>query len=158
VMCLAKSLANGLPIGAVVARTEVADAFRPGDHGSTFGGGPVVCAAGRACVRALAEEDLGPRSAVAGEYLRGRLHALAAETGAVAEVRGIGLMNAIELTTPSAQAVAAALLDRGLVVNAVGERILRMLPPLVCEKPEIDTLLDALYETLQSSDAGGGPQ
>ncbi len=156
VMCLAKSLANGLPIGAVVARGAVADTFGPGDHGSTFGGGPVVCAAGRACLRALAEEELGPMSVPTGEYLRGRLDALASETGSVAEVRGIGLMNAVELTTPSAQSVAAALLDRGLVVNAVGDRILRMLPPLVCGKPEIDTLLDALYETLQSSDGGGG--
>jgi acetylornithine/N-succinyldiaminopimelate aminotransferase len=150
VMCLAKSLANGLPIGAVVARTDVADTFRPGDHGSTFGGGPVVCAAARACLRAMAGEKLGENAIASGEHLRTRLEALSADTGAIREVRGLGLMNAIELETPVAQEIAAALLERGLVVNAVGDRILRMLPPLVCAKPEIDTLLDALYETLRA--------
>jgi acetylornithine/N-succinyldiaminopimelate aminotransferase len=146
VMCLAKSLANGLPAGAILARGEVADTFHPGEHGSTFGGGPVVCAAARACLRALTDERLGENARVMGEYLRERLQALAAETGAVKEVRGAGLMNAVELVEPAAQDLAAALLQRGLVVNAVGNHILRMLPPLVCEKREIDTLLDALYE------------
>jgi acetylornithine/N-succinyldiaminopimelate aminotransferase len=69
-----------------------------------------------------------------------------AETGVIKEVRGAGLMNAVELVEPAAQELAAALLQRGLVVNAVGDHILRMLPALVCEKREIDTLLDALYE------------
>jgi acetylornithine/N-succinyldiaminopimelate aminotransferase len=156
VMCLAKSLANGLPIGALLARTEVADVFRPGDHGSTFGGGPVPCAAARACVHALAEEKLGENAVASGEYLRSRLDALAADTGAVREVRGVGLMNAIELHAPAAQETAAALLARGLVVNGIGNHILRMLPPLVCAKAEIDTLLDALYETLQAPTTGGG--
>lgn len=152
IMCLAKSLANGLPIGAFLARAEVADVFRPGDHGSTFGGGPVVCAAGRACLHSLAEENLGENAVASGAYLREQLGALAADTGAVREVRGLGLMNAIELERPTAPDVAATLLERGLVVNAVGKHILRMLPPLVCGKPEIDTLLDALYETLRSDD------
>jgi len=155
VMTLAKSLANGLPIGAVLARGDVADTFQPGDHGSTFGGGPLVCAAGRACLRALAAEHLGENSVAMGAYLRERLHALAAETGAVTQVRGVGLMNAVELAAPDAQQVSSRLLAKGLVVNAIGPHILRMLPPLVCEKPEIDTLLDALYETLQSPDGGG---
>jgi 4-aminobutyrate aminotransferase-like enzyme len=106
----------------------------------------VVCAAARACLRALADERLGANALRMGEYLRERLRGFAAETAAVKEVRGAGLMNAVEFLSPAAQDLAAALLQRGLVVNAVGNHVLRMLPPLVCGKPEIDTLLDALYE------------
>jgi acetylornithine/N-succinyldiaminopimelate aminotransferase len=146
VMCLAKSLANGLPIGAVVASAEVADAFSAGDHGSTFGGGPVVCAAARACLRALQDERLGERAAESGEYLRARLRSFALETGAVADVRGSGLMDALEFDEPIAGDVAAKALAHGIVLNNIGPHILRILPPLVCARPEIDTLLAVLYE------------
>lgn len=146
VVTLAKSLANGLPIGAIAAHGTAADVFGPGDHGSTFGGGPVVCAAARATLAALAAEDLGARAAASGEYLRERLHALAAETGRVAGVRGEGLMNAVEFTEPIAADVVLAGLTRGLVLNNIGAHILRILPPLVCGRTEIDTLTDALYE------------
>jgi predicted acetylornithine/succinylornithine family transaminase len=155
VMCLAKSLANGLPVGAVLARGEIADTLQPGDHGSTFGGGPLVCAAGRACIRALAEERLGENATRTGTYLLERLQRLAEDTGAVAEVRGMGLMNAVELTSDTAAAIAADLLAGGLVVNSIGARILRMLPPLVCGKPEIDTLCDALYVSIERCSHGG---
>lgn len=146
VMCLAKSLANGLPIGAVVAHADVADALVPGDHGSTFGGGPVVCAAARACVKALQDEDLGTRAVESGEYLRARLRSFATDTDAVADVRGAGLMNALEFTEPIAAEVASTALAHGLVLNNIGPHILRILPPLVCGRPEIDTLLAVLYE------------
>jgi acetylornithine/N-succinyldiaminopimelate aminotransferase len=155
VMCLAKSLANGLPIGVVLAGGDVGDAFQPGDHGSTFGGGPLVCAAGRATVRALAEERLGENAVAMGEYLRARLEQMARDTGAVSEVRGAGLMNAVELTSEAAAAVASELLSGGLVVNSIGTRILRILPPLVCGKPEIDTLCDALYVSIKRCSHGG---
>lgn len=154
VMCLAKSLGNGLPIGAVVARGEAADALGPGDHGSTFGGGPVVCAAGRACLRSLAEERLGERAVAAGAYLRKGLEALAETTGRVAHVRGVGLMNAVELAAPVAGDVAARLLSEGLVLNSIGDRTLRMLPPLVCGYSEIDTLLGALHGALGQIEGG----
>jgi acetylornithine aminotransferase/acetylornithine/N-succinyldiaminopimelate aminotransferase len=146
VMCLAKSLANGLPIGAVVAAADVADAFSPGDHGSTFGGGPVVCAAGRACLNALQAERLGEKAVESGEYLRARLRSFAADTGSVADIRGAGLMNALEFVEPIAADVAFSALARGLVLNNIGPHILRILPPLVCGKAEIDTLLATLYE------------
>jgi acetylornithine aminotransferase/acetylornithine/N-succinyldiaminopimelate aminotransferase len=149
VMCLAKSLANGLPIGALLASTDVADAFAPGDHGSTFGGGPVVCAAARACVGALQAERLGDNAVASGEYLRGRLHEYALETGTVADVRGAGLMNALEFKDPIAADVASGALAHGLVLNNIGTHILRILPPLVCGRPEIDTLLAGLYELTQ---------
>jgi len=145
---LAKSLANGLPAGAIVARAEVADAFAPGDHGSTFGGGPVIAAAARACLRALQDEHLGENAVAVGEYLREGLRTFAGRTGAVADVRGIGLMNALEFTEPIAADVAASGLGKGLVLNNIGSHILRILPPLVCGRAEVDTLLTALYEVV----------
>ncbi|MBE0476930.1 MAG: acetylornithine/succinylornithine family transaminase [Coriobacteriia bacterium] len=148
VMTLAKSLANGLPVGALVAIDEVAVTFGPGDHGSTFGGGPVVCAAALAALAAHAEERTGENAVRAGEHLRAGLRGLAARNGRVAEVRGAGLMNAVTLAEPVAQRVAAAALDRGFVLNAIGDSILRFLPPLTCDTPEIDTLLAALDELL----------
>lgn len=151
IMCLAKSLANGLPAGAVLAIDDVAAAFQPGDHGSTFAGGPLVCAAARATLTALAGEGLGELAIGTGAYLRSRLMELGETTDAVADVRGAGLMVAAELHAPVAQDVAAHLLARGIVVNAIGTRILRMLPPLVCSSIEVDTLLDALYEALEAS-------
>lgn len=146
VMSLAKSLANGLPIGAVVAGVEVADAFQPGDHGSTFGGGPVVAAAARACIRALEDEHLGDNATQAGSYLREQLQEFSSKTGLVSDVRGVGLMNALEFTEPIAAEVAASALAHGIVLNSIGSHILRILPPLVCGHAEIDTLVGVLYE------------
>lgn len=149
VVTLAKAMANGLPIGALVATEEVASAFKPGDHGSTFGGGPVVCAAGRATIAGLVAEELGANSVSSGEYLRARLADLGRETGTIADVRGRGLMCGVTLASPVAAEIAAALLDRGLVVNHIGADILRFLPPLVCGKPEIDTLIHGVSSVLE---------
>ncbi|MBN2839493.1 MAG: acetylornithine/succinylornithine family transaminase [Coriobacteriia bacterium] len=148
VMTLAKALANGLPIGAVMASGGAADAFTPGDHGSTFGGGPVVCAAALATLDALEEEGLGANAAAVGAALARDLTALGERTGAIAEVRGRGLMMAAELIRPEAKAVASACLDHGLVLNAIGENVLRLLPPLVCSSRETDILVDALESVL----------
>lgn len=146
VVTLAKAMANGLPIGAIAAREEVAAAFQPGDHGSTFGGGPVVCAAGRATISALESDRLGEKAVAAGNLLRDRLAAVAADTGAIAEIRGAGLMVGCTLSAPSSAAVASTLLERGIVVNHIGADILRFLPPLVCGEAEIDTLCEALTD------------
>ena len=150
VVTLAKAMANGLPIGAIVARDEVAAAFERGDHGSTFGGGPVVCAAARATIEALESERLGESAMAVGEYLQAGLVALAETTGAIADVRGAGLMVGVTLTGRDATVVAARLLDVGIVVNHIGTDILRFLPPLVCTTAEIDTLLATLAEVLEA--------
>lgn len=148
VMTLAKSLANGLPAGAVLASGSAADAFTPGDHGSTFGGGPVICAAALATIDALEAEHLGDNAESTGAALRAALQELAIATGKITDVRGRGLMLAAELVDPAAPSVASGCLDRGLVLNAIGDRTLRLLPPLVCNIQEIDILLDTLRELL----------
>ena len=148
VVTLAKAMANGLPIGAVVARNEVASALKPGDHGSTFGGGPAICAAGRATIAALVAADAGANAIESGEYLLAGLAALAETTGQIADVRGAGLMVGVSLKRPVAADVAAKCLAEGLVVNSIGTDILRFLPPLVCGKVEIDTLLSTLSDIL----------
>ncbi len=149
---VAKALANGLPIGGFLARGDAAEALQPGDHGSTFGGGPVVCAAGRATIAQLVAGDFGNRSLQSGAYLRDRLTALAEATGAITDVRGAGLMVGVTLARPVAGEVAASALGRGMVLNNIGTDILRFLPPLLCAKPEIDTLLSTLSDILEGLD------
>lgn len=149
VVTIAKAMANGLPIGALVAREEVAAVFAAGDHGSTFGGGPVVCAAGRATIAALEAEHLGANAIDVGEYLQACLTAVAEATGGIAEVRGAGLMVGCSLAEPKAAEIAAHLLAGGVLVNHIGADILRFLPPLVCGKAEIDTLCEAITNALE---------
>jgi len=148
VMTLAKSLANGLPAGALMAAGTAAEAFTPGDHGSTFGGGPVICAAALATIDALQEEGLGENAERAGSELRATLEELARATGRISEVRGRGLMLAVELVDPVAQDVAAACLESGIVLNAIGDRTVRFLPPLVCSTQEIAILRDTLHAVI----------
>jgi predicted acetylornithine/succinylornithine family transaminase len=151
VMTLAKALAYGLPAGAVLASERAAGVFSPGDHGSTFGGGPVIAAAALATIEALEAENLGENARVIGEALRAALHALAAETGAIIDVRGRGLMNAVSLSEPRAQEIAAECLGHGLVINAIGDSTLRFLPPLVCTADQMDILTDTLRAVLGAS-------
>lgn len=144
VLTLAKALANGLPAGAVLARAEVAEALSPGDHGSTFAGGPVVCAAALATLDALEGELLGENAERVGAYLVKELRALGERTGLVAEVRGRGLMVGATLARPVARRIADAALERRVLLNATSDDVLRFLPPLVCTESEIDTLIGVL--------------
>ncbi len=152
VVALAKAMANGLPIGAFAARAEVAEVLRPGDHGSTFGGGPVVCAAGRATIAGLVEAGAGANALASGAYLREGLSAIGERDGMIVDVRGAGLMVGVSLAKPVAGDAAAAALDRGVVLNNIGTNILRFLPPLLCGKSEIDTLLHTLSDILRGLD------
>ena len=151
VITVAKALANGLPIGGLVARDEVAAALQPGDHGSTFGGGPAIRAAGRATIASLIAENLGANALESGRYLQAGLGTLAETTGAITDVRGAGLMVGVSLARPVATEVGAKALERRIVLNTIGTDILRFLPPLVCGKPEIDTLLSTLSDILGES-------
>ncbi|MCL2503285.1 MAG: aspartate aminotransferase family protein [Coriobacteriia bacterium] len=148
VVTVAKAMANGLPVGAVIACEEVAEAFMPGDHGSTFGGGPLVCAAARATLRALSDEQCGRNALSAGAYLQARLGELMQGFPLISDVRGAGLMVGCSLTEPVAAEVVGMLLRRGLLVNNIGANIIRFLPPLLCKTAEVDTLCANLEEVL----------
>ncbi len=155
VMTLAKGLANGLPIGAVVASVEVAQAMAPGDHGSTFGGNPVTCAAALATLRTLQEEDLLENASRVGDHMRRRLWEVSQSLGAGFEVRGAGLMLALEVEGMDAWEVALRCLARGLVVNPVGPQTLRFLPPLCLSREEVDVaagILAAVLEEMKGSE------
>ncbi|MCL6648260.1 MAG: acetylornithine transaminase [Chloroflexi bacterium] len=148
ILTLGKALGGGLPIGAFLAREEVAHAFRPGDHGSTFGGNPVVCAAGLATLEVVEREELPARAARLGEYFTQRLHELAARVPVVREVRGAGLLLALEFTQEWSEAVTRRALERGLLLNAVTPSAVRLMPPLVIREQEIDEAVAVLEAVL----------
>ncbi len=148
IMTVAKGLASGLPIGALLAKEEVASSFGPGDHGSTFGGGPVPCAAALATLEVLEEEGLVENAARTGARLLEGLRELASRKDVIAEVRGLGLMLALQLKEEVAEDAAAAALDRGLVINNIGRDVLRFLPPLLVGPFEVDALLEGLEAIL----------
>lgn len=147
IFTMAKGIAGGVPMGACAARADIADAFRPGDHGTTFGGSPLACAAARATMGELARGRFDERVRATGAYLRERLAGLPG----VIDVRGAGLMAGCDLAEgmPDAHDVVAALLDAGFVTNATGPRTLRLLPPFICENRHVDALADALAAILE---------
>lgn len=155
VLTLAKALAGGVPIGAVLAREEVARAFRPGDHGSTFGGNPLACAAALATLAAMEEEGVVANAARQGAYLRARLEELAASFSCVREVRGLGLLLGMELAFPG-QAIVDACQQQGLLLNCAAGSVLRFLPPLTVAKEEIDRAVEILAGVLAAKEAEEG--
>jgi predicted acetylornithine/succinylornithine family transaminase len=137
VMTVAKGLGGGVPVAAVLAGPR-ADVFEPGDHGSTFGGNPLATAVACAVLRTIAEERLVERAARMGEYLRESLLSLRSEGVPVATVRGRGLMLALVLDQPIAAAAGRAALGSGVIVNAIGDSVLRLLPALTITEEEVD--------------------
>ena len=147
VMCLGKALAGGLPMSACLAQAEVASAFVPGDHATTFGGGPVQAAAALAVLDVIESEGLVDRSASSGARMLDRLAAMAPSG---ARTRGLGLMAAVELAIPVARDVAAAALDLGVLVNDATPNVVRLTPPLVITDEEIDEGLIALEKAFDA--------
>ncbi|WP_269618717.1 acetylornithine transaminase [Zhongshania sp. BJYM1] len=143
VVVTAKGLGNGVPIGACLAHGKAASLFHPGNHGSTFGGNPLVCAAGLAVVSTLTSNNMIEQIAESGRYLIAGLKKQLESAAHVKEVRGQGLMVGIELTTPCAPLVTQAL-AKGLLINVTSERVVRLLPPLIINQQEIDELLSIL--------------
>ncbi|HET9982639.1 MAG TPA: acetylornithine/succinylornithine family transaminase [Longimicrobiales bacterium] len=143
---LAKPLAGGLPMGAVLLTDAIASAIVPGDHASTFGGGPAVSRVALEVLRRLAAPEFLAEVRWKGERLRAGLERLVG-SGVVVSVRGVGLMLGIELGAPAAPRIAAAL-DRGLLLCSAGERVVRLLPPLAIEPAELDAGLEILAEVL----------
>ena len=148
IFTFAKGVASGMPTAGCVARIEVADAFEPGDHGSTFGGSNLAMAAALATIDTLSKENFGPRVEEMGDYFAEKLLAL----DAVTEVRGSGLMIGADIKDEfKAPFVVEAGLDAGFLLNATGEQTLRFLPPLIVTKVDIDKLIEALPGLFEAS-------
>ena len=147
IMTLAKALANGMPIGAMLAREHIAAAFVPGSHGSTFGGTPVITAASLEVVRTLVRERVIDHCLQIGAYFKERLLWLKDRHDSIADVRGIGLLLGIKLKTEGAPVVKKCM-EKGFLINCIQGNILRFIPPLIIKKDEIDPLITCLDEIL----------
>jgi acetylornithine/N-succinyldiaminopimelate aminotransferase len=143
VMTLAKGLGGGVPIGACLASAK-ADVFEPGDHGSTFGGNPLACAAALAVLHVIDRDGLVGHATEMGELLHSAIHGLGGK-----EVRGVGLMQAMEFAEPRAKAFQQACLDARLVVNAVDDHSIRFVPPLIVTAQQIDQAQHTMQQVLK---------
>ncbi len=143
-LCLAKGIAGGVPMGAVAIGARVPD-LPAGAHGSTFGGNPLACAAARATLRTLVDEQIPQRVRENGTWLLERLRAL--ESARIRDVRGLGLLVGIELKEPAGPFL-QALLERGIVALAAGPTVIRLLPPLVITRAELEEAVDAIEAVL----------
>ncbi len=149
VVTLAKGLASGVPIGALLAGGRAAGVFGPGNHGSTFGGGPLACCAGLETLRIIDEDDLRANAVLRGEQIRsGMARALQGEAGVVS-IRGQGLMIGLELDRPCSDLVGAALAKR-LLINVTHERVIRLLPPLIISAREADEIVARLAPVVRA--------
>jgi acetylornithine/N-succinyldiaminopimelate aminotransferase len=158
VTTLAKPIANGIPMGAMLCTNNAAQAISPGMHGTTFGGGPLACAVAIAVIDTIKKENLLQHIQDTGEYFRERLAKLAARHDCIVDVRGIGLMLGVELNSAElAKQVTAQLMERGIIINRTSETVLRFLPPFILERKHIDTAIQALDETITAAFAGAAP-
>lgn len=147
IMTLAKGLGGGVPIGALLAK-EKASVFGPGDHGSTFGGNPLACAAGYATLKYILEHNIVENCRQVGDYLKASLEGLKTKFENIVEVRGLGLLVAVELSSDIADGVVKACLDEGLLLNAVKPSALRFMPPLIIGQSEVDEAMGILEGVL----------
>jgi acetylornithine aminotransferase len=150
IMTLAKALANGLPMGAMLAKEDVAASFTPGSHASTFGGTPLVASAAVATVKTLVEEGVIKNCERVGGYFKERLLELKGKYAFIQEVRGIGLLLGLDLSRDGTSIVKKCM-DKGFLINCTQEHILRFIPPLVVQEREVDALiacLDTIFEEM----------
>ncbi len=149
VMTLAKGLGNGVPIGACLARGAAAEVFKPGNHGSTFGGNPLAASAALAVIKTLEQDELLDNAAAMGTLLlqgfRERLGSLAG----VLSIRGKGLMLGIELDRPCAELMQRAL-TRGLLINVTADTVVRLLPPLILDREQAETIVSTVSELIET--------
>ncbi len=146
-MTIAKPLAGGLPIGAILARQHAADALNPGDHGTTFGGGPLVTAAAQVVLRRVSEPSFLEHVQRVGAYLEQSLTQLAAAYPQIVELRGRGLMRGIKVSGSAAQ-IRQRCYEAGLLVATAGEDVIRLLPPLIITEEHVDEAIGMLHKAL----------
>lgn len=149
IMTMAKALGGGFPIGCLGAKSEVAQSFSPGNHASTFGGNPLACAAAKAVVQTMMRQKLPQRAAKTGAYFKKRLQELAEKHDCVRDVRGLGLLLGMELSSKElADEAVVKARERGFLINATADTVLRFVPPLVVERRHIDRLIKVLDKIL----------
>ena len=148
VMTLAKGLAGGVPIGALLAKEDVASVFVPGDHGTTFGGNPLATGVGYAVLNYMIEQDLPGQVKKKGERLLTKLHSLQDRYSGIRDVRGKGLLCAIEFDADVAERVTLGCLDAGLLVNQLKPNVIRLAPPLIVSEEEIDRAVEIIGNVL----------
>jgi acetylornithine/N-succinyldiaminopimelate aminotransferase len=149
ILTLAKSLAGGVPIGALLIKKEIADGFKPGDHASTFGGNPLATAAGVAALTAILEEGMLENCRNVGGYLLSRLGEMKKKFSFITEVRGKGLILGMELSMDGGSIV-KEMMQRGFLINCTMGNVLRFLPPLIVTEKEVDQMLEVLEEVLKA--------
>ena len=147
IMTLAKALANGLPIGAMLAKESVAKGFGPGSHASTFGGTPLICAAALEVMKIFEEDKILEKCTATGAYFRKALMELKSRHTSVIDVRGIGLLLGVEIAGEG-DAIVAGCRERGFLINCIQEKVLRFAPPLIIDTEAIDALIRCLDELL----------
>jgi acetylornithine/LysW-gamma-L-lysine aminotransferase len=147
VLCLAKSAAGGLPMGATFAKEEIMASFKRGEHSSTFSGNPLVCAAASAAIDVLVEEKLPERAAKLGKYFMKKLEALGEKHKMMREVRGLGLMIGVE-TRFDIYNIILGCMNHGVLILDAGRNVLRFLPPLVIEKEQVDKVVEVLDDVM----------
>lgn len=144
-LTMAKALGGGFPIGCFGARAEVMESFSPGAHASTFGGNPLACAAAKAVIKTMQKLKLPQRAVKIGGYFKNRLNELSDKHECVREVRGLGLMLAMELSNNQiADAAVVKARERGFLINCTADKVLRFVPPLIVERKHIDRLIEVL--------------
>lgn len=149
IAALAKGIAGGFPMGAIMATKEVGSAFQPGDHAATFGGGPLACAAAKASIEVILDEDLLSKSRENGKYFKSLLESLKDKYEMIKEVRGSGLMLGMELDMNCAEMV-DDMRNRGVLINCTADNVLRFVPPLVIGKEQVDTVISHMDDMLKN--------
>jgi acetylornithine/N-succinyldiaminopimelate aminotransferase len=151
IITLAKPIANGLPMGAMLCAEEAARAFTPGMHGTTFGGGPLACAVAIAVIDTMKQENILAHICEVGSYFKQQLEMLRTRHDCVTDVRGMGLMLGMELDSADlATKVASRLMEQHIIINRTSETVLRFLPPYILERKHVDVAIRALDGTLTS--------
>jgi acetylornithine aminotransferase len=153
VMTLAKGLGSGVPVGACLTAGAAAGVFKPGNHGSTFGGNPLACTAALTTLAVMDDGQLLLRAVILGARICARFREKLAGLPAVIDIRGNGLMIGVELDRPCGALVAAGL-DAGILINVTADKVVRLLPPLVMSDAEADELVDTLATVLKTFLAG----
>jgi acetylornithine/LysW-gamma-L-lysine aminotransferase len=151
VMCVAKGIAGGIPMGATIATADIMSSLKIGDHTSTFGGNPLACAAASATIDVILEEKLAERAAITGEYFKKQLSQLLEQSKIIREVRGLGLMLGMELRF-DVQDILLKAINQGVILLYAGKTVLRFLPPLVIEKSQIDTVINVLKNIISDEE------